>query len=221
MNELVDDAPFHASETEPFPWPPGPGESAVIALGRTWREAMFAPASFFRRMPADGSLGAAVVYFLVIGVLGSGIQLFWDMLALTLMGPAAEGSAWAFFLPTSAGDSLISFFFAPLLMLGILFVGAAVTHALLKLMSAAGGRYGTTVRVFSYGQSAQLLLIVPVAGVFIAAVWSFVLSVIGLREAHRTTTAKAVLALLLPAFAVFFFFMMIVVIVFMGAAMMS
>jgi hypothetical protein len=209
-----------APATEPFPWPPREGEGVIGALGRTWREVMFAPAPFFRRMPAPAPLGGALVYFLVVGVLASGIQLFWDVVALVLLPPTSEDSLWSLFLPTSAGDALISFFFAPLAMLCILFIGAAITHAVLRLLSAGGRGYGTSVRVFAYAQSPQLLLIVPFFGVFIAMLWSFVLAVIGLREAHRTTTAKALLALLLPIFALFLLLFMLVLVTIMGAAVM-
>jgi hypothetical protein len=207
---------------EPFPWPPREGESILGAAGRTWRDVMFEPAAFFRRMPAVAPIGSALVYFLALTVLGSGIQLFWDMIALAALPRPAADSAWALFLPTSARDALLSFFFAPLIMLGILFAGGAVTHGLLRLMGGAGGRYGTTVRVFAYGQSPALLAIVPFAGAFVAMVWSLIIAVTGLREAHRTTTVKAALAILLPVLAVgFFLVMMLLVIAVMGAALLT
>jgi hypothetical protein len=209
-------------EAEPFPWPPREGESALGAAGRTWRDVMFSPASFFRRMPAAAPLGAALVYFLALTVLGSGIRLFWDMVALAALPRPAADSTWALFLPTSARDALLSFFFAPLIMLGVLFVGGAITHGLLKLMGGAGGRYRTTLRVFAFGQSPALLSIVPFAGAFAAMVWSLIISVIGLREAHRTTTLKAALSILLPALAAgFFLLLMMLVLAVMGAALLT
>lgn len=205
---------------EPFPWPPVEGESAIAALGRTWREVMTAPTSFFRRMPPH-PLRAAILYFLVIGIVASGIQLFWNMIALMLFGPAAEGSLRSFFLPTSAGDALLTFLFAPIVMVCALFIGTAITHGLLRLMRGGDGGYGTSVRVFCYVESPHLLVIIPVFGMFLAMLWSFVLAVIGLREAHRTTTAKALLALLLPVAIIFFMVLMLVVVTVMGAAMLA
>lgn len=223
LNEPAGDADGSAPPpgTEPFPWPPREGESITGAGGRTWRDVMFAPASFFRRMPAAAPIGPALVYFLALTVLAGGIQLFWDMVALAVLPRPAADSTWALFLPTSAGDALLSFFFAPLIMLGVLFAGGAVTHVLLRLMGGAGGRYRTTLRVFAFGQSPALLAIVPFAGAFAAMVWSLIISVIGLREAHRTTTLKAALSILLPALAVGFFLMMLLVIAVMGAALLT
>jgi hypothetical protein len=45
----------------------------------------------------------------------------------------------------------------------------------------------------------QLVGWVPVLGPLVAAVASIVLSVIGVREVHETTTGKAALVVLIPA----------------------
>lgn len=208
--------------TEPFPWPPAAGESVLAAGARTWREAMLSPASFYSRMPVEAPLGGALVYFLALTVLGAGIQLFWDMIGLLVLPRPEESSAWSVVLPTTAGDALVSFFFAPFVLLLFLFIGSAISHGLLKLIGGAGQRYGATVRVFSYSQSPQLLVIVPFIGAIIAMFWALAISVIGLREVHRTTTTKAALAILLPAFAIAFMLLMLVVVVtIMGAALLA
>ena len=56
----------------------------------------------------------------------------------------------------------------------------------------------TTVRVFAYAYSPALLAMVPRLGAFAGFVWMVVLAVIGLREAHRTSTGRALTAVLVP-----------------------
>lgn len=192
-----------------FPWPPAEGESVAGAAARTWRESLFAPATFFRSMPHDATLGPALAYFLAITVVGAGIQLFWGMVALATLPAPGANSPWSLFMPTSARDALVTFLLTPVFTIGLLFIGAAVVHALLKLLRGAGQRFGATVRVFSYAQSAQLFAIVPFVGELIGGVWSIVVTVIGLREAHRTSTARAAAAVLLPIAAIIGFIVFI------------
>ena len=60
---------------------------------------------------------------------GAGIQLFWDMIGLLVLPRPEESSAWSVVLPTTAGDALVSFFFAPFVLLIFLFIGSAISEA--------------------------------------------------------------------------------------------
>jgi hypothetical protein len=202
----------------PFPWPPAAAEGLVSAAGRTWYESVFAPASFFRRMPRDAPLGPALTWFIGVTVLASGVRLFWEVTLLAVRPPASD-EALSFFAPASAREALLSFFFSPFIMLAMLFLVAGVWHALLRMMGGASQRYGVTARVFAYVQGPQLFAIVPFAGALVAAIWSVVLAVIGLREAHETSTAKALTAVLLPIVLVLGMFLALAVILAAGAVL--
>jgi hypothetical protein len=208
------------STLEPsFPWPPAEGVGVLAAAGRTWRESVFDAASFFRRMPDDAPLGPALVYLVGVTVLASGIQLFWDMLLLAVR-PPGDG-AGSLFLPTSPRQALITFFFSPFVMLAALFVGAGVWHIVLRILGGARGRYGTTARVFAYAQGPQLFAIVPFLGTLVGGVWGLAIAVIGLREAHRTTTGKAVAAVLIPILLLFGLFFVFALLIAAGALLLQ
>ena len=79
-------------------------------------------------------------------------------------------------------------------------VGAAVTHAVLAMAGGARHGIGATLRVYCYTYSPAVLAIVPWVGMVAAAIWGIVIAIIGLREAHETTTVRAAAAILLPVF---------------------
>jgi hypothetical protein len=177
-----------------FPWPPAHGESVISAWGRTWHGSALAPRTFFSAMPRAGSLGAAVLYYLSIGIPVAGAQLFWSM----IRGTASESESATVLGATGAWNPLLEFLFSPLLLLLSLVLASGVTHLMLKLFGGGGGRYGTTLRVFAYSYSPQLLGVIPVAGTIVGFIWMVVIAIAGLREAHGTTTARAVAAVLIP-----------------------
>ncbi len=183
-----------AAETPSFPWPPGESDSIAARFGETWRSATFDPAAFFRRVPRDEGTGAAVLYYLVIGVLVAGAALFWESLALhsgTRGDLAAE-------LGIQPMNPAVGFLLTPAILLGMLFVAAAVTHMLLSLFDGVRHGFGTTIRVFAYAYSPGLFGVVPWVGGLVGSIWMLVLLVIGLREAHEIDGWKAALAILLP-----------------------
>ncbi|MGH7446749.1 MAG: YIP1 family protein, partial [Longimicrobiales bacterium] len=186
-----------------FPWPPAGGESVLDAWGRTWSGASLRPRQFFASMPGTASLGPAVLYYLSIGIPVAGVQLFWTMVRGS-DGNAADSTAGAL---GALGEwsPLMGFLFSPAYLLISLVVAAGVTHLLLKLFGGTHGDYGMTTRVFAYAYSPQILGIIPVAGTFAGFVWMVVIAIVGVREAHRTTTGRAAAAILVPvAFALAF-----------------
>ena len=76
--------------------------------------------------------------------------------------------------------------------------GAGIAHFLLMLFGGAPRPYETTLRVFCYGWSVGAINLVPICGVFIGAIWRFVVEIIGLRDAHPVPTGRAAAAVLLP-----------------------
>jgi hypothetical protein len=194
----------------PFPWPPAGDDSVFDAWGRTWGGSAVAPRRFFAALPPVGSLGAAVLYYLSIGIPVAGVQLFWTM----LRGGADDATVTATF---GQWAPLADFLFSPVYLLISLFLSAGVVHLLLKLFGGAGGDYGMTTRVFAYAYSPQILGIVPVLGSIAGFVWMVVIAIIGVRAAHRTTAARAAAAVLIPLFIALAFMAMAELIVRSGA----
>lgn len=180
----------------PFPWPPQPDESVLDAWARTWRGASLTPRTFFASMPRVRSPVAAVAYYLSVGIAVAGVQLFWTM----VRGVGMWGTDADVLSAQAPWNPLVEFLVSPLILLLSLFITAGVTHLLLKLFGgvADDGGYGMTTRVFAYSYSPQILGIVPVAGTIAGFIWMVIIAITGIRETHRTTTASAAAAVLIP-----------------------
>lgn len=181
---------------ERFPWPPPEDGSILAAFGGAWRSATFDPGRFFARIPREGGTGAAILYYLVIGLLVAGATLFWDVLGRFASTGARETIAEELGFGTVA--PVTSFLLSPLVLMAALLLSAAVVHGILALFDGARHSFGTTIRVFCYAYSPMIFGVVPVLGALVGSLWMLVLSVIGLREAHQTDGWKAAVAVVLP-----------------------
>lgn len=205
-SELQTEPSFQPAD---FPWPPRADRSFVDALAATWQESVFHPTSFFRRMPREFDFGWVLGYYLIMGVVAAGIGLFWHM----VLGPSLL-DRW---LPSNAGspaNPFIDFLLSPLWLLFGLYAAAAIIHVFLLLVRGARHGFGATLRVFCYSGGPQLFSVVPWIGPTVGAIWSLVITIIGLREAHETTTGKAIAAVLIPSALLL---MLIVLLIIAGA----
>ena len=198
---------------EDFPWPPREGASILDSLATTWKESVFHPIRFFRRMPIEFDFGWVLGYYLILGIVTGGISLFWEM----VLGPSVA-ERW---LPegafAAAQNPIVDFLLSPLFLVMALFIAAGVVHLFLLVMRGAKNEYGTTLRVFCYSVGPQLFVIVPFVGGVAGGLWSLIITVIGLREAHQTSNTKALLAVLLPlAFLAFFAILLVAMGTLMG-----
>lgn len=130
---------------------------------------------------------------MIVGVLAAGVNLFWGSVfefarISTLLGMPEAGQM----------SGIVNFLLSPLLLILTLYVVAGITHAILTLMDAGNKGFNTTLRVFTYCYSPALFCVVPILGNLVALVWMSVLSIIGLREAHGTTSGKTATAVLAP-----------------------
>ncbi len=181
--------------TTNFPWPPRENESVLDAMADTWKDSVFHPTAFFRRMPREFDFGWVLGYYVVIGVVTAGITLFWQM----VLGPTPLQRWWVQ-EGAEPGNPVVDFLLSPLwLMLG-LYLAAGIVHMFLLLVRGAKHGFGPSVRVFCFSAGPQMFAIVPWIGPAVGGIWSLVLTVIGLRETHETTTGKALAALLIPLF---------------------
>jgi hypothetical protein len=185
-----------------FPWPPAEGEPVIGAFGRTWKGSALEPRRFFRAVPEDGSIGAALLYYLPIGVAVAGANLFWTLMGWTA---AAEREAVMGEAGVTGLTPLTEFLLSPLLLVLSLFVSAAIVHLLLRMFGGASRGIGFTTRIFAYSYSPMIVGIVPVIGSVAGFAWMVVVGIIGVREGHRTSTARAAAAVLIPVVIALFF----------------
>ncbi len=89
------------------------------------------------------------------------------------------------------------------------FVGAGIYHLLVLLLVKPNAGFEATYRVAAYSfvvQLASWLSPIPLLGILVSLVvglYAIVLSVLGIREMHATTTGKATLVVLIPVAVLF------------------
>lgn len=173
------------------------------AVAHAWKESVFAPRRFFPQLGREQQLAPSLWYYIALGLIVSGVGLFWQMVF-----PAAQPS---YLLARMSGaaveqmNPLQDFLLAPLVLVLSLFLTAGVVHVMLLIMGGAKNGFPTTVRVFCHAYSPQIAVIIPFVGGVIGGLWMLVVAVIGVREAHGTTSARAAIAVLLPAFLLIVF----------------
>ncbi len=187
----------------------------------TVRSLVTAPAAFFRGMPRSGSLLNPLAFAVLCSLIAAVPAALLFLLLALLVG--ASGDA-------ASAVSGIFAAFAVLLLYPIgtvvgLFVGSGIYHLLvLLLLRPQSSGFGATFRVASYGSfpnALGFLAFIPILGILAGlaiGVYTIVLYLLGIREAHATTTGKAALVVLAPvAVGIVLFVLLFLFAVFLNA----
>lgn len=165
---------------------------------RAWKESVFSPAAYFSALRPGGSLWRAILYYLVLSLLGAGLSVVWS---LWLGGPGQAGGVYESLGLSTERIQLLLFLAAPFLALVFLAFFTLVYHFLVALLVEGRRGMRETARVLCYAWSGpQVFQAVPLVGGLIASVWSVVLLVVGIREMHGTSTGRAAAVALIPVF---------------------
>ncbi len=172
------------------------------AIWQTIAGVLTKPVATFANMRTEGGIGMPLMYALILGSIGGFVGLVWQTLFSTLGGFLGRGGTEEMaILGTLAIGAKIAIFavLTPLFVIIGLFIGSGIAHVCLMIAGGANKSFETTYRVFAYTSGSTALIgLVPICGGIVAGIWAIVCEIIGLREAHETTTGKAVLAILLP-----------------------
>jgi len=193
--ESAGDANLPAWEDPAVPFP--------LNLVETWRRSVFEPGAFFAGGPFERAAVRPVLYYLLISVLAAALSLTWGALLPTaqpgLVGMLAEIMNVG--LPDAAGSAgrLADFFLTPFWAVLYLIIASLLLHVFVLLLVPGRRSLTATVRTICYASGPGVFAIIPFIGGWVAGIWGVVLTVIGLREAHRTTTGRAFAAWLLAA----------------------
>jgi hypothetical protein len=166
----------------------------------TLKETLFSPTEFFRRMNVTGGISDPLLYAMIVGVVGIMVSYVWQVLFQ---------DAFLGYLPSdmkgiagigSLGSIGLAFFalFLPFFVICSLFLWSGMLHVLLLMVRGANNGFEATFRAVAYSYSTYLFMTIPFCGWLIASIWSMVISIIGLKEAHGTTGGKASFAVLFP-----------------------
>jgi hypothetical protein len=187
-----------------LPWEERARLGWLPALVETVKLLVVQPQAAFARARRRGDLGSPILFAVLLGWAGILAQSLWSIAfgssIVDLLPPELRANPAFAFAGHTAG-LLAQILLAPIFVVIFLFVGSAIVHLMLMLVggtkSSEAGFEGT-LRAMAYSTVAQLGAIVPFAGGLIAFVWSIVLETIGLADLHRTSTGKALAAVLLP-----------------------
>jgi hypothetical protein len=199
------------SAEEYTPWESG--EGFIKAFYRTTRDSLFSPSQFFKKISFGEGYWAPLIYGLIAGIIGNGCAIFWFWLFIAQLIPMDR-------IPFQYSLSIFQMIVPLPFQLAIaMFVGSAVIHLCLMIVGGSNNGYKTTFRAISYSYSGYLFGIIPFIGLIIGGIYTFILTIIGVKEGHGISTGKAVLAVLLPTIVIFglIFIAILVVMMFIGS----
>ena len=187
------------SEGSPVPFEDLPRHGFFPGLWGTIRQVLTGPAAFFRAMPVSGGMGKPLAFHLLLAEFMLVSQYFWGLVGF---GGTAEylGSPelMDMGLGAAAAAPLFLLVLYPLLLVLRLMFMTGIIHLLLRLVRAGDSGAEATFRVLCYSAAPLLLGVIPVLGPLVGGVWSIGLTVLGLKEAHRTRYSAALFAVLVP-----------------------
>lgn len=159
------------------------------------------PSKTFDAVKGD-ALDEAIKYYAIIAAVYSAIFVllltFIGTLSGSMMGRNL-GAIMGSMMGAGAGIAGAILLFILFMILAIIgsFISGAIVHIGVYIM---GGKKGIvqTIKAVMYGSTPGLLLgWIPIIG-FIAAIWSLVLEILGIRQLHELTTGRAIVAVLIP-----------------------
>lgn len=150
------------------------------------------PAEFFRSVTLRGGLLNPIVFAMICAFIGAFLG---GIIAIL----AAVGGLGEQTLGGAIGGFVGAIILTPILTPVFLFIGAGIAHLFVMLFVRPGNSgFWATFRVVSYLSATSLVSWVPILGGLVAAVWGVILSILGIREMHSTTTGRAALVVLVP-----------------------
>jgi hypothetical protein len=182
-----------SSEDRAAPWESG--EGFIGAFFRTTRDVLFSPSQFFRKYAVGEGYLSPLIYGVITGLIGEGVGMLWVSLFIARIIPASVEQ----FLPSLHGAYIITALV--LILFGValsILIGSCVLHLCLLIVGGDRNGFRTTFRIVCYSAGGSLFGILPFIGNFIGKIYSLILIIFGIREGHKISLGKAVLAVFLP-----------------------
>ena len=190
-----------------IPWERRAELGLFAGLVRTLGLVIGSPSVAFSQMRRTGGWADPLGFALLVGTFSMWVGQLWDMVIRSVF---AAGTGIG--VERAAAENTAAIWLAlaaPLIVIVITAVGAAIAHALLILFGGAPHPYETTFRVICYMWAVNVFQLVPICGALAAAVWGIVVQIIGLRYAQDVPVERAALAVLIPVVVACVCFMML------------
>ncbi len=162
---------------------------------------VLSPVETFRNVK-DTDYNDTLMYFLVLVLINTALSVLIMLVSLSSMWTVFNGMFERLGIGTMSGSGIVIIAVLMIIVaLVLLFIGAAWLHLWVYLFGGRKG-YRETLKALAFGETPALLLgWIPLVG-FLAGIWSLVLSILGVRELHGISTARAlgavILAVLIP-----------------------
>lgn len=155
------------------------------------------PVESFNKYKTE-EFGEAFKYYLVLAVIGSILTALVSALGMGSYMGAVPGFGGA-----GLGIAMIAGFFIFMLIMWIigLFIGSAIVHIFVIILGGKQGFIKTVMAMIYSSTPSMLLSWIPVIGI-LAGLWALVLEVLALREIQEMSTARAILAIILPVIVI-------------------
>jgi hypothetical protein len=180
-----------------LPWDERQTKGLFNAFIETLQMVLTKPSSAFTAMKREGGLGEPLLYATIGGTFGLVFAVTYNFVVRSFTPFGDKHGAFAHLL--GGLGWIILLILAPVFVVIGTFIGSAILHVCLMIVSGAKQSFETTFRVICFAEgSASPLLVIPFCGGLIAGIWKIVLYCIGLARAHETDTGRAIIAVLLP-----------------------
>ena len=144
----------------------------------TGKSVILKPADYFKTMPTTGGYKDPLIFALITSVImGIGLTI------ITL------------------GVGFLAIIFAPIAVTISVFLAALLLLVCAKMVGGTG-TYEATMRVAAYSNVVNIIGWIPIVSI-LGSIYGLVLTVLGMKEIHKLTTAKAIIAVLIAIAVVF------------------
>ncbi len=168
------------------------------ALWLTWRDSVFIPVPFFRRLPPRSGQGPALGYAILLALIGFLFSSYWSVVEGFLAGSETqEGGPLLILVGSFVALLLVLIVLIPLYV-GLLYALVAIIHLGFLVVGAGRQGFEATFRAVAYSSGTAAFAIFPFFGPVLSSIWWMVLIFIAVRETQRTTNGRATLAFLIP-----------------------
>lgn len=199
MEEQTNDAE-EVDEQSPLrnPWEEAPRTVGYVeGFYQTVLRVMFGAPRFFAGLRDDAPPLRALVFFLVVGVIGVTAINVWGSVLRDMMASTADPQLQSLAARLPPERSILFFGLAQLFMLVMqLYVVSALMFLSFRLSACRSATYARVFQIVAYSSAPMLLCIVPVLGNLAGFIWCLASIVIGCRAAFRLSWAQTILGCL-------------------------
>jgi Mor family transcriptional regulator len=175
-------------EIKECPWEEAANYGLWRAYFLTAKRILLTPSNFFSDLPLEGGFLNPILF----GIASTVLSVTIGMLGVTLLRSHSGFGLFGILIGV-----VCTLFGAAIIVPIVLMIWSLMIHAALTILQGAARGFEATFRVVAYSSVTQLFNAIPFVGT-IASLYGLVLTVIGLKETHDTSTGLAVGAVLLP-----------------------